>query len=49
MALWVVDNLLLDRVEQPYVLDLVVHLVNLVGWMVKGDNSKTPLLLALLY
>ena len=36
MALWVVDYLLLDRVEQPYVLDLVVHLVNLVSWMVKG-------------
>ena len=38
---WVVDNLLLDHVELPHVLDLAVHLVNLVSWIVKVDHSKT--------
>ena len=47
--LWVVDNLLLDHAGLPYVLDLVVHLVNLVGCLVKGGHSMTFLLLALLY
>ena len=37
----VVDNLLLDHVELPHVLDLTVHLVNLVRWMVKEDHYKT--------
>ena len=36
--------MILDQVELPHVLDLAVHLVNLVGWMVKGDHYKTFLL-----
>ena len=36
----VVDNLLLDHVGLPHVLVLTVHLVNLLGWMGKGDHSK---------
>ena len=32
----------------PLVLDIAVHLVNLVSRVVKGDHSKTFLLLALL-
>ena len=47
--LGVVDNLLLDHVELPNVLDLAVHLVNLVGWMGKRDHSKTILLLEVFY
>jgi len=35
------------QLKKPHVLDLAVHLVNIVGWMVKGDNSKAFLLLAL--
>ena len=41
LRLWVVDKLLLNHIELPCVLDLIVHLVNLVGWMVIGDHSKT--------
>ena len=29
------------HVELTHVLDHAVHLVNLVGWMVKGDHSET--------
>ena len=32
-------NLLLDHVELPHVLVLTVHLVNLLGWIGKGDPS----------
>ena len=36
-VIWVVDSLLLDHVELPYVFDLAVHLVHfLAGW------SKVP-------
>ena len=31
-----VDNLLPDHVGLPHVLDLVVHLVQLMTWMVRG-------------
>ena len=33
--LWVINNLLLNHVELPHVFDIAVHLVNLVGWIVK--------------
>ena len=36
-----INKLLLDHAELPHVLDLAFHLVNLVGWMIKRDNSKT--------
>ena len=42
-----VDNLLLDHVGLPHVLDLAVHLVNFFGWIGQGDHSETLLLLAL--
>ena len=29
----VVENLLIDHVELPHVLDLAVHLVNQFGWL----------------
>ena len=38
--LYVVDNFLLDHVGLPHVLVLTVHLVNLLGWMGKGDHSR---------
>ena len=38
-----IDNLLLDHVELPYLFDLAVHLVKLVGWVVKGEHSMTLL------
>ena len=44
-----IDNLLLDHVGLPNVLDLAVHLVNLFGWMSQGDHSETLLLLTLFY
>ena len=33
-------NYLLDHVGLPHVLVLTVHLVNLLGWMGKGDHSR---------
>ena len=36
----VLDNLLLDHVGLPHVLVLTVPLVNLLGWMGKGDHSR---------
>ena len=35
----VIDKLLLEHVGLPHVLVLTVHLVNLLGWMGKGDHS----------
>ena len=43
----VLDKVLLDHVGLPHVLVLAVHLVNLLGWMGKGDHSKTFLQLEL--
>ena len=44
-----INNLLLDHVGLPHVLDLAVHLVNFFGWVSQGDHSETLLLLALFY
>ena len=40
------DKLLLEHV---HVLDLIVHLVNIFGWMIQGGHSEQLLLLALYY
>ena len=44
LKFWVIDNLLLDHVGLPDILAIAVHLVNLFGWINKGDYSKTFLL-----
>ena len=44
-----INNLHLDQVGLPHVLDLAVHLVIIFGWMSQGDHSETLLLLALFY
>ncbi len=36
-----VDNLLPDHVELPQVLDLAVHLVQLMAWMGRGGHTET--------
>ena len=36
-----VDNLLPEHVELPRVLDLAVHLVQLMTWMGRGGHSET--------
>ena len=36
-----VDNLLPDHVELPHVLDLAVHLVQLMTWMGRGGHTET--------
>ena len=43
------NDLLLDHVGLPHVLDLAVHLVNFFGWMSQGDHHETLLLWALFY
>ncbi len=41
------EDVLLDHVRLPHVLVLTVHLVNLLGWMGKGDHSLYPTTLLL--
>ena len=36
-----VDNLHPDHVELPHVLDLAVHLVQLMTWMGRGGHTET--------
>ena len=43
-----INNLLLDHVVLPHVLDLAVYPANFLGWMSQGVHSETLLLLALL-
>ena len=38
--LWEVDNLLPEHVELPHVLDLAVHLVQLMTWMGRGGHTE---------
>ena len=45
--LWVVDNPLSDHVGLPHVLDLAVHLVQLMTWMGRGSQTETFSLLEL--
>ena len=45
--LWVVDNILPEHVEQPHVLDLAVHLVQLTTGMGRGGYTETFFLSAL--
>ena len=40
LKLGLIDKLLLKHVGLPHVLDLTVHLVNLQGWMGKGDHFR---------
>ena len=42
-----VDNLLPDHVELPLVLDLAVHLVQLMTWMGRRGHTETFSLLEL--
>ena len=44
-----IDNLFLDHVGLPHVLDLAVHLVNFFGWMSQGGHSEQLLFFALFY
>ena len=39
--LWVVDNILPEHVELPHVLDLAVHLVQLMTCMGRGGYTET--------
>ena len=47
--LGLINELLLEHVELPYVLDLAVHLKNFFGWMSQGGHFEQFLLLALFY
>ena len=47
--LGLLNNLLLEHVGLPHVLDLAVQPVNFFGWVIQGDHSESLLLLALLY